>query len=102
MIPELEPVWATAAELGASFSSILSPVAGAPDRLRPTSHQSDRPIRSTPPLPRPCLTFSGVLERYPTLKFCLAHGAVCPYQAGRFVHAGSSSGTQEEARQAAD
>jgi aminocarboxymuconate-semialdehyde decarboxylase len=31
--------------------------------------------------------FSGVLERHPTLKFCLAHGGgFVPYQAGRFLH----------------
>ena len=34
-----------------------------------------------------CLVFSGVLERYPNLKICLAHGGgFVPYQAGRFVH----------------
>ena len=34
-----------------------------------------------------CLVFGGVLERYPSLKFCLAHGGgFVPYQAGRFVH----------------
>jgi aminocarboxymuconate-semialdehyde decarboxylase len=31
--------------------------------------------------------FSGVLERHPSLKICLAHGGgFVPYQAGRFVH----------------
>jgi aminocarboxymuconate-semialdehyde decarboxylase len=34
-----------------------------------------------------CLVFSGVLERHPTLKICLAHGGgFVPYQAGRFLH----------------
>src|SRR5262249_31115908 len=34
-----------------------------------------------------CLVFSGVLERHPSLKICLAHGGgFVPYQAGRFVH----------------
>jgi aminocarboxymuconate-semialdehyde decarboxylase len=33
------------------------------------------------------LVFGGVLERYPSLKFCLAHGGgFVPYQAGRLVH----------------
>ena len=32
--------------------------------------------------------FGGVLERYPQLKICLAHGGgFVPYQAGRFQHA---------------
>src|SRR5262249_31233975 len=34
-----------------------------------------------------CLVFSGVLERHPSLKICLAHGGgVVPYQTRRFVH----------------
>jgi aminocarboxymuconate-semialdehyde decarboxylase len=34
-----------------------------------------------------CLVFGGVLERYPRLKICLAHGGgYVPYQAGRFQH----------------
>jgi aminocarboxymuconate-semialdehyde decarboxylase len=34
-----------------------------------------------------CLVFSGVLERHPSLKICLAHGGgFVPYQAGRFLH----------------
>jgi aminocarboxymuconate-semialdehyde decarboxylase len=33
------------------------------------------------------LVFSGVLERYPSLKLCLAHGGgFVPYQYGRFDH----------------
>ena len=33
------------------------------------------------------LVFGGVLERYPGLKICLAHGGgFVPYQAGRFQH----------------
>ena len=33
------------------------------------------------------LVFGGVLERYPRLKICLAHGGgFVPYQAGRFQH----------------
>lgn len=34
-----------------------------------------------------CLVFSGVLERFPNLTFCLSHGGgFTPYQAGRFIH----------------
>ena len=33
------------------------------------------------------LVFGGVLERHPTLKFCLSHGGgYIPYQRGRFRH----------------
>jgi len=73
--PELEPVWATAAELDAFI--LLHPinVAGA-DRLS-----------SYTTIAAACLVFSGVLERHPSLKICLAHGGgFVPYQAGRFVH----------------
>jgi aminocarboxymuconate-semialdehyde decarboxylase len=34
-----------------------------------------------------CLLFGGVLDRYPRIKFCLAHGGgFVPYQAGRWAH----------------
>jgi len=84
--PELEPVWATAAELGAFI--LLHPinVAGI-DRLGSyyLNNLIGNPLDTT--IAAACLVFSGVLERYPSLKICLAHGGgFVPYQAGRFVH----------------
>jgi aminocarboxymuconate-semialdehyde decarboxylase len=84
--PALEPVWATAAELGAFI--LLHPinVAGA-DRLSSyyLGNLIGNPLDTT--IAAACLVFSGVLERYPTLKICLAHGGgFVPYQAGRFLH----------------
>src|SRR6266852_794777 len=84
--PELEPVWATAAELDAFI--LLHPinVAGA-DRLSPyyLGNLIGNPLDTT--IAAACLVFSGVLERHPSLKICLAHGGgFVPYQAGRFVH----------------
>ncbi len=84
--PELEPVWATAAELGAFI--LLHPinVAGI-DRMGSyyLNNLVGNPLDTT--IAAACLVFSGVLERYPTLKICLAHGGgFVPYQAGRFVH----------------
>jgi aminocarboxymuconate-semialdehyde decarboxylase len=84
--PELEPVWATAAELDAFILVHPINVAGM-DRL--TSYYLNNlignPLDTT--IAAACLVFSGVLERYPTLKFCLAHGGgFVPYQAGRFLH----------------
>jgi aminocarboxymuconate-semialdehyde decarboxylase len=84
--PELEPVWATAAELGAFI--LLHPinVAGM-DRLGSyyLNNLVGNPLDTT--IAAACLVFSGVLERYPSLKICLAHGGgFVPYQAGRFIH----------------
>ena len=84
--PELEPVWAAAAELGAFI--LLHPinVAGA-DRLRSyyLTNLIGNPLDTT--IAAASLVFGGVLERHPTLKICLAHGGgFVPYQAGRFVH----------------
>ncbi|MFL6797029.1 MAG: amidohydrolase family protein [Xanthobacteraceae bacterium] len=84
--PDLEPVWATAAELGAFI--LLHPinVAGA-DRLSSyyLGNLIGNPLDTT--IAAACLVFSGVLERHPTLKICLAHGGgFVPYQAGRFIH----------------
>ena len=84
--PELEPVWATAAELDAFI--LLHPinVAGA-DRLSSyyLNNLIGNPLDTT--IAAACLVFSGVLERHPSLKICLAHGGgFVPYQAGRFVH----------------
>ncbi len=84
--PELEPVWATASELDAFI--LLHPinVAGA-DRLSSyyLANLIGNPLDTT--IAAACLVFSGVLERYPSLKFCLSHGGgFVPYQAGRFLH----------------
>jgi aminocarboxymuconate-semialdehyde decarboxylase len=84
--PELEPVWAAAAELRAFI--LLHPinVAGM-DRLGSyyLNNLIGNPLDTT--IAAACLVFSGVLERHPSLKICLAHGGgFVPYQAGRFVH----------------
>jgi aminocarboxymuconate-semialdehyde decarboxylase len=84
--PELEPVWATAAELDAFI--LLHPinVAGM-DRLSSyyLNNLIGNPLDTT--IAAACLVFSGVLERHPTLKICLSHGGgFVPYQAGRFLH----------------
>jgi aminocarboxymuconate-semialdehyde decarboxylase len=84
--PALEPIWAAAAELGAFI--LLHPinVAGI-DRLGSyyLNNLIGNPLDTT--IAAACLVFSGVLERHPSLKICLAHGGgFVPYQAGRFVH----------------
>ena len=84
--PELEPVWAAAAELGTFI--LLHPinVAGM-DRLGSyyLNNLIGNPLDTT--IAAACLVFSGVLERHPSLKICLAHGGgFVPYQAGRFLH----------------
>jgi aminocarboxymuconate-semialdehyde decarboxylase len=84
--PELEPVWATAAELDAFILVHPINVAGA-DRLSSyyLANLIGNPLDTT--IAAACLVFSGVLERYPSLKICLAHGGgFLPYQAGRLVH----------------
>jgi aminocarboxymuconate-semialdehyde decarboxylase len=84
--PELEPVWATAAELGAFMLIHPINVAGM-DRLGSyyLNNLIGNPLDTT--IAAACLVFSGVLERHPSLKICLAHGGgFVPYQAGRFLH----------------
>jgi aminocarboxymuconate-semialdehyde decarboxylase len=73
--PALDPFWAAAEELGA-FIFIHPQVSAAAERLT---------LETT--IAGACLVFGGVLERYPRLKICLAHGGgYVPYQAGRFQH----------------
>lgn len=84
--PQFEPVWATAAELDAFFLVHPNNVAGA-DRLSSyyLTNLIGNPLDTT--IAAACLIFGGVLERYPSLRFCLAHGGgFVPYQAGRLVH----------------
>jgi aminocarboxymuconate-semialdehyde decarboxylase len=84
--PQLEPVWAAAAELGAFVLIHPINVAGM-DRLSSyyLMNLIGNPLDTT--IAAACLVFGGVLERHPSLKICLAHGGgFVPYQAGRFVH----------------
>jgi aminocarboxymuconate-semialdehyde decarboxylase len=84
--PSLDPVWATAAELGA-FIFIHPHNFSARERLQSylQSNSVGLPFETT--LAATSLVFGGVLERYPTLKICLSHGGgYVPYQKGRFIH----------------
>jgi aminocarboxymuconate-semialdehyde decarboxylase len=84
--PELEPLWAAAAELEALL--LIHPVnVGAADRLRSyyLNNLIGNPLDTT--IAAACLVFGGVLERHPKLKVCLVHGGgFVPYQAGRWAH----------------
>ena len=84
--PALEPLWATAAELGAFIFIHPVGVAGA-DRLRSyyLANLIGNPADTT--IAAASLVFGGVLDRHPNLKICLAHGGgFVPYQQGRWSH----------------
>jgi aminocarboxymuconate-semialdehyde decarboxylase len=84
--PKLDPVWAKAEELSACILIHPQKVA-ASDRLGSyyLKNLIGNPLETT--IAAASLIFGGVLERYPRLKICLAHGGgYMPYQAGRFVH----------------
>jgi aminocarboxymuconate-semialdehyde decarboxylase len=84
--PELEPLWTTAAELGAFIFIHPVGVVGA-DRLKSyyLVNLIGNPVDTT--IAAASLIFGGVLERHPALKICLAHGGgFVPYQGGRWVH----------------
>ena len=84
--PSFEPVWATAAELGAFMIIHPTTVAGA-DRLRSyyLANLIGNPLDTT--IAAACLVFGGVMERHPKLNVLLVHGGgFVPYQAGRWAH----------------
>jgi aminocarboxymuconate-semialdehyde decarboxylase len=84
--PDLEPLWATAAELGALILIHPQKVA-AGERLGGYYFKNliGNPLETT--IAAASLVFGGVLERYPDLRVCLSHGGgYTPYQLGRFVH----------------
>ncbi|MCC6889332.1 MAG: amidohydrolase [Hyphomicrobiales bacterium] len=84
--PALEPVWATAAELGALLLIHPTDVAGA-DRMQAyyLTNLIGNPLDTT--IAAACLVFGGVLARHPALNVGLVHGGgFVPYQAGRWVH----------------
>jgi aminocarboxymuconate-semialdehyde decarboxylase len=84
--PALEPLWAAAAELGA-FILVHPQKTAANDRLKSyyLKNLIGNPLDTT--IAAASLVFGGVLERYPDLKFCFAHGGgFMPYQTGRMNH----------------
>jgi aminocarboxymuconate-semialdehyde decarboxylase len=84
--PNLEPVWAAAAELRAFLLVHPVDVAGA-DRLRAYYLRNlvGNPLDTT--IAAASLVFGGVMERHPTLNVLLVHGGgFVPYQAGRWAH----------------
>jgi len=84
--PSFEPVWATAAELGA-FMVVHPGNVAAADRLRSyyLGNLIGNPLDTT--IAAACLIFGGVLARYPKLNFVMVHGGgFIPYQGGRWVH----------------
>ncbi|WAC29327.1 amidohydrolase family protein [Ancylobacter sp. SL191] len=84
--PALEPVWATAAELGA-FILIHPQKAAAGDRTKEfyLKNLIGNPLETT--IAAASLVFGGVLERYPDLRICLVHGGgFLPFQTGRMIH----------------
>jgi aminocarboxymuconate-semialdehyde decarboxylase len=84
--PALEPVWASAEELGAFMFIHPHNVAGA-DRLKSyyLGNLIGNPLDTT--IAAACLAFGGVMDRHPKLKVCLAHGGgFTPYQAARWEH----------------
>jgi aminocarboxymuconate-semialdehyde decarboxylase len=84
--PSFEPLWATAAELGAFLFIHPVTVAGA-DRLKSyyLVNLIGNPLDTT--IAAAALVFGGVFDRHPALKVCLAHGGgFVPYQGGRWAH----------------
>ncbi len=84
--PSLEPVWATAAELGA-FILIHPQKTAAGERTKEfyLKNLIGNPLETT--IAAASLVFGGVLERYPELRVCLVHGGgFLPFQTGRMIH----------------
>ncbi len=93
--PALEPLWATAEELGAFI--LMHPQFVVPtDRFKDYYFRNfiGNPLETT--IGAASLVFGGVMERHPNLKICLSHaGGYLPYQLGRFRH---GWGVREESR----
>lgn len=95
--PALDPVWATADELGAFI--LVHPHGTIVPGERLASYYMRNfvglPFETT--MAGASLVFGGVLERYPNMTVCLCHaGGFVPYQSGRFEHAWN---VRPEARQ---
>jgi aminocarboxymuconate-semialdehyde decarboxylase len=84
--PGLAPVWAAADEQRA-FVLVHPHKVAAGERLKSyyLKNLIGNPLETT--IAAASLVFGGVMERYPGIRFCLAHGGgFVPYQAGRFAH----------------
>jgi aminocarboxymuconate-semialdehyde decarboxylase len=84
--PDLDPVWEAAQALGA-FVLVHPFKVAAGDRLKSyyLKNLIGNPLETT--IAAASLIFGGVIERYPAITFCFAHGGgFVPYQAGRFIH----------------
>jgi len=84
--PSFEPVWAAAEETGAFIFIHPNNIAGA-DRMKSyyLNNLIGNPLDTT--IAAACLIFGGVMDRFPKLKICLAHGGgFTPYQAARWEH----------------
>jgi aminocarboxymuconate-semialdehyde decarboxylase len=86
--PALDPVWAVAHERRAFI--LVHPHG----EILPGEQLKSYYMRNFVGLPfettmaGAALVFGGVIERFPAIAFCLAHGGgFLPYQAGRFLHA---------------
>ena len=85
--PGLELFWAEAEKLGA-FLFIHPHGSAFGERLGSYYMKNFVGLPFDTTIAAASLVFGGVLERYPQLKICLAHGGgFVPYQAGRFQHA---------------
>ncbi|HET9904502.1 MAG TPA: amidohydrolase family protein [Xanthobacteraceae bacterium] len=85
--PALEPVWEAAVENDFVFFVHPNNYATRAERMGRyyLANFVGLPFETT--LAAASLVFGGVLERYPNLKFVLAHGGgYVPYQRGRFIH----------------
>jgi len=93
--PAFEPLWADLERR--DLPVLIHPYApAAHDRLRAhyLINLIGNPLDST--IAIASLIFGGVLERYPSLRFCFVHGGgFAPYQIGRFDHGWSC---REESR----
>lgn len=84
--PALDPIWGTAAELGAFILVHPLNAAGVP-RLQDyyLKNLIGNPLDTT--VAAASLVFGGVLERHPGLHFCMVHGGgFAPYQMARWTH----------------
>ncbi len=84
--PALEPLWATAEELGAFI--LMHPQFVVPtDRFKTYYLRNFIGNTLETTIGAASLVFGGVMERHPKLKICLSHaGGYIPYQMGRFRH----------------